>query len=117
MLFGIVAHADVADRRRHQDPVGTFQWTQHDLDRKLTSVLPPPGELNPRSNLLRKSVSRGSKTVADQPFREPLRNDVLHLLTHEFIAVVPELFLRLNIQQDDLSARVYDHHRIGSRFQ
>src|SRR4029077_9802397 len=117
MLFRILAHADVADRRGHQDPVGTFQWTKHDLDWKLTSILPPPGELDPRSHLLRKRVSRGSKAVRDQPFREALRNDVLYLLTHEFIAVVPELFLRLNIQQDDLPALVHDHHGIGSRFQ
>jgi hypothetical protein len=72
--------------------------TQHDLDGKLTSILPPPSELDPRSDLLCQRVRRGSKTVRDQPFREPLRNDVLHLLPYEFIAAVPELFLRLNIQ-------------------
>src|ERR1700730_7126485 len=117
MLFGILAHADVADRCRHQDSLSAFQRAQHDLDRKRTSILPPPGELNPCTNLLRQRFSRGSRTVSDQSFRETFRNDVLHLLPYEFIAAVSELFLRLNIQQDDLPARVHHHHRIRCCFQ
>ena len=34
MRFGLLAHADVADRRRHQDALGAFQRAQHDLDRE-----------------------------------------------------------------------------------
>jgi hypothetical protein len=56
-------------------------------------------------------------SVGDQPFREALGNDVLHLLPDQFIAAVSELFLRLNIQQDDLPALVHHHHRIRSRLQ
>ena len=41
MLFRSLAHADVADRRRHQDAFGAFQRAQHDLDRKLAAVLAP----------------------------------------------------------------------------
>ena len=117
MFFRILAHADVADRRRHQDSIGAVQRAQHDLDRKFASVLAPSGELDPRSDLLCQRVFRGSQTVRVQPFREALRNDVLYLPPQEFIAVVPELFLRLNIQQDDLPTRVYHHHRIRSRLQ
>ena len=42
--------------------------------------------------------------VGDQPFREAFRDDVLHFLPDQFVAAVAELFLRLHIQQDDLSA-------------
>ena len=117
MLFRSLAHADVADRRRHQDSFGAFQRAQHDLDGKLAAILAPPGELDPGADLLRQRVCRGSRTVGDQPFREALRNDVLHLLPDEFIAAVSELLLRLNIQQNDLPALVHHHHRIRSRFQ
>src|ERR1700688_5235073 len=99
MRFGRFSHADVADRRRHQNSLGAFQRAQHDLDRKFASILPPPGELDPRTDLLRQRFSRGSKTVRDQPFREALRNDVLNLLPYELVAVVSELLLRLKIQQ------------------
>ena len=34
MLLRGLAHADVADRRRHQDAFGAFQRAQHDLDRE-----------------------------------------------------------------------------------
>src|SRR6202521_2297046 len=117
MLFRILAHADVADRCRHQDSFRAFQRAQHDLDRELNSILPPSVELNPRTDLLRQRLSRGSGAIRDQPFRETFRNDVLHLLPYEFIAVVSELFLRLHIQQDDLPDLVHHHHRIRSRLQ
>src|ERR1700674_3577825 len=117
MLLGPFAHADVADRCRHQDSFGAFQRAQHDLDRKVASILPPPSELNPCSHLLCQRVFRGSKTVREQPFCETLRNDVLHLLPYEFITVVSELFLRLQIQKNDFSALVHHHHRIRGRLQ
>ena len=117
LRFGLFARGDVADRCRHQDSFGAFQRAQHDLDGKLTSILPPPSELNPRTDLLRQRVFRRSKIVRDQPFREALGNDVLHLLPYQFIAAVSELFLRLNIQQDDLPTLVHHHHRIRSCFQ
>src|ERR1700730_2286333 len=117
VLFRSLAHADVADRCRHQDSLVALQRAQHDLNRKLTAVLPPPGELNPRTNLLRQRVGRGACTVRDEPFRETLGNDVLYLLTHEFTGAVSELFLGPSIQQNDLSALIHHHHRIRSRFQ
>ena len=117
MLFRRLVHADVADRCRHQNSFGAFQRAQHDLDGKLGSVLPPPVELDPGTDLLRQRVSRASGSVGDQPFREALRNDVLHLLPDEFIAQISELFLRLNIQQDDFPALVHHHHGIRSRLQ
>ena len=112
-----LAHADVADRRRHQDTFGAFQRAQHELDRKLASVLAPRGELDPGTDLLRQRLCHGSTTVRDQPFREALRNDVGHLLPEEFIAPVSELLLRLNVQQHDFSALVHHHHRVWSRLQ
>ncbi len=48
---------------------------------------------------------------------KPFGNDVLHLLPYQFIAPVSELFLRLNIQQDNLPALVHHHHGIRSRLQ
>ncbi len=112
-----LAHADVADRCRHQDSLVILQRAQHDLDGKLAFILAPPNEFNPGADLLRQRFRRASGTVGDQPFREALRNDVLHFLSDEFIAAVSELLLRLNIQQDDLPALVDHHHRIRSRLQ
>src|SRR5579872_3193651 len=117
MRFGLFARGDVADRGRYQDAFGAFERAQHDLDGKLALVLAPPGELNPRADLLRQRLGRRSQTVRDQPFREAFRNDVLHLLPDQLIAVISELLLRLNVQQDDLPALVHHHHGIRSRLQ
>ena len=117
MLLRTLAHADVADRRRHQRSLGAFQRAQHDLDRKLAAVLAPPGELDPGADLLRQRVLRGSQIVRDQPFRETLRNDVRHLLPEQLVAAVAELLLGLEVQQDDLAALVHHHHRVRRRFQ
>ena len=117
MRFRGLAHADVADRRRHQDSFGAFQRAQHDLDRKLAAVLAQPDELDPGPDLLRQRVLRGAQIVRDQPFRKAHRNDVRDLLAQELVAAVAELFLRLNIQKDDLAALVDHHHRVRSRFQ
>ena len=76
-----------------------------------------PDEFDPGSDLLRQGFGGGAGAVGDQPFGEALGNDVLDLLPHQFVAAVAELFLRLHVQQDDLSARVHHHHGIGSRFQ
>ena len=56
-------------------------------------------------------------TVGDQPFRKALGNDVLDFLAEQFVAAVSELFLRLDIQQNDLAALVHHHHGIRRRFQ
>src|ERR1700732_2006945 len=108
MLFRVLAHADVADRRRHQRSFGALQRAQHDLDWKIAAILPSSGQLDTGTDLLCQGVLRGSKIVRDQPFSETLRNDVLYLLPYQFIAAISELLLRLNIQQDDLAALV--HH-------
>ena len=113
--FGLLAGGDVADGRGHQNSLGAFQRAQHDLDRKLAAILPPPDEFDPGADLLRQRVFGGAKSVGDQPFREAFRNDVLHLLPQEFVAAVSELFFRLNVQQDDFSALVHHHHGIRSR--
>src|SRR5882672_11489481 len=101
MLLGFLARGDVADCRRHQGALRTFQWTEHNLDRKLTSILPSARKFNPGFDQLCESLRRGRGTIGDQPFREALRNDVLYWLTHQFIATVSELFLGLNVQQND----------------
>src|SRR6202795_185475 len=98
MLFRSLAHADVPDCRSDQDSFGAFQRAQHNLDWKLTSILPSPSKLDPRPDPLRQCLRRASGTVSNQPFRKALWNDVLHLLAYQFIAPVSELLLRLNVQ-------------------
>ena len=117
MLFRSLAHADVADRRRHQRSFGALQRAQHDLDRERAAVLAPRGELDTRADLLVQRVFRGAEIVRDQPFREALRDDVRHLLPEQLVAAVAELLLRLNIQQNDLAALVHHHHRVRGRLQ
>src|SRR5664280_2969431 len=90
--FHILAHADVADGRSHQDSFGAFQRAQHDLDRKLAAILAPRDELNAGSDLLRQRLCRGSLSVRYQPLREALWNDVGDLLPKQLVATVSELF-------------------------
>ena len=65
MVFRVFAHADVADRGRYQDSLGTFERTQHDLDWEISSILAPPDELKPCADLLGECIRRGSKVVRD----------------------------------------------------
>ncbi len=103
MSFRILAHADVADGRRHQDAFRAFERAQHDLDGKLGAILAPPGKLQPGANLLGQRFGGGAGAVGDQPFGETLGNDAFHFLPHQFVAAVAKLLLRLHVQQDDLS--------------
>src|ERR1700728_184764 len=115
--FRSLAHADVADCGRHQGAFNAYQRAEHDLDRKLTAVLPPGDKFDPCIDPLRQRVFRGAEIVRDQPFREAHRNDVRYLLPKKLVAAIAELLLRLNIQQDDLPSLVDHHHRVGRRFQ
>ena len=115
--LGLLARADVADGRRHQDAFGALQRAQHDLHRKLASVLAPPEKLDSRADLLCQSLGCGSGSVCDQPFREAFRDDVRHRLPDQLVAAVSERPLRLSVQKDDLPVVVHHHHRIGSRLQ
>src|SRR5580698_9548559 len=117
MLFGSLAHADVANCRRHERAFGAVERTQHDLDGKLGSIPSPCNELDPRSDLLGQRFGRASRTVRDQPFRETLRNDVLHFLPDKFIAAVSKLLFRLHIQKNDLTVLVHHHHGVRRRFE
>src|ERR1700730_10508760 len=117
MPFRALAHADVADRGRHQSSFAAFQWAQHDLDRKFGATLAPPGEFNPGADPLRQCVLGGPKTIGDQPLREALWNDVGYFLPKKFVAAVSELLLCLQVQQDDLPTLVDHHHGVGSRLE
>jgi hypothetical protein len=55
-----LAHADVADGGRDQDPLGALEWAQHDLDRELGAVPAARGELDPRPDLLGHGIVRGA---------------------------------------------------------
>src|ERR1700733_3706597 len=103
MPFRILAHSDIADRRCHQDSLRALKWAQHDLDRKLSSVLAPPDELDSRANLLRQRFSRGAGSIGKQPLGESDWNDILHVPAQEYIAPVSKLLLCPSVQQDDLS--------------
>src|ERR1700722_4753978 len=117
MSLGFLAHADVADCRRHQNSFCAFQRTAHDLDGELAALLPPVNEFNSSADLLRQRFCGASGAVRDQPLRKTLGNDVLQLLPYQLVAAISELFFRLNIQQNDLSRGVHHYHRIRSRFQ
>src|ERR1700678_444858 len=112
-----LALRDVADRRGYENSFSAFERAQHDLDRKLTSILPPPAEFKSGTYLLRQRLRGGARPVGDQPFREALRDDVLYLLSDEFIAPVTKLSLRLIIQQNDVASLVHHHHCVRGRLQ
>ena len=115
--FRILAHTDVPDRRGHQDSVSAFERAEHDFNGKLASILPPPVEFDPSSDLLRQRFRRAPCTVRDKPFREALGNNILYLLPYQLVAAISKLLLRLDVQQNDFPGRVHHHHRIRSRFQ
>ena len=102
MLFGRLAHADVADRRRDQHALGAFQRAEHDLDGELAAVLAQRDQLDAGADLLGQRVLGGAQVVGDQPLGEAFRDDVRDLLAEQFVAAVAELLLRLHVQQHDL---------------
>ena len=117
MFFRVPAHADVANRGCHQRAVRAFERAQHDLDGKRAAIPAPPGKFDPGADLLRQRLGGSAGAVGDQALGEALGNDVLDLLPHQFVAAVAELFLRLHIEQHDLSRRVHHYHGIGRRLQ
>ena len=108
---------DVADRRGYQDTIGALERAEHDLDRKSGSILPPSVQFDPCVDLLGQRLCVGAKSIGEEPFRESLWNDVLHVPAEEYIASVSKLLLRPRVQQDDLSRLVDHHHSVRSRFQ
>ena len=82
MRFRFLAHADVADCRRYQDPLSAFERAQHDFDGKLAAILPPCNKFDPGADLLRQRLCGATSTVGDQAFREAFGNDVLYLLPY-----------------------------------
>ena len=105
MFFRSLAHADVADRCRHQNSFSTFQRAEHDFDGKLAAIFAPSDEFDAGADLLGQGVRGAAGAVGDQAFGEPFGNDVFYLLAEQFIAAVAELVFRLHIQQDDFSSR------------
>jgi hypothetical protein len=116
-LLGFLAGADIADRRRYQCSLSAHQRTQHDLDGKFSSIIPPPREFDTRADVLCQRLYRASCSIRDQAFRKPFRNYFLNLLANEFVAPVAKLFLDLYIHQDNLPSLVYYHHCIRGCFQ
>ena len=114
MLLRVLAQADVADRSGYEDSLSALQRAEHDLDGKLASILAQAGEFDSGANLLCQRFSRSADSVGNQPFRKALWNDALYMLPREFVAVVSELLLRLNVEQNNLPALVYHHHRVRS---
>ena len=117
MGVGALTHGDVADGRSHQNAFRAFERAEHDLDGKLAAVFAPPDELDSSADLLGQSFGCAASTVGDDALREALGNDVLHLLPDEFIAAVPELLFRPDVQQDNLSGHVHHHHGVGGGFE
>ncbi len=117
MLFRRFAHADIADRRHHQDAFGAVQRAQHQFDRELAAVTPTAGQLDTCTNLLGEGFRRAARFVGDQPFREAFGNDVRYLLAQKLIAAIAETAFRLEIQKDNVARLVHDHHSVGRGFQ
>jgi hypothetical protein len=117
LVLCCLALADVADRGRDEDPFGAVERAQHDLDRELGAVLASGGELDPGPDLLGEGVGRRAEVVRDEPLGEALRDDVRHLLPDELVAQVAELFLGLEVEQDDLAGLVDHDHCVRRRFQ
>ena len=106
MRFGLLAHADVADRRRHQDAVGALQRAQHDLDRKLAAVLAPPRAVRCRCRSA--APARLPPSAARRRRSRSAKPSGMMFVTFwpdQLVAAVAELLLRLHVQQDDLAGR------------
>ncbi len=112
-----LAHGDVADGGRHQDPLGALERAEHDLDRELGAVLAPGRELDPGADPLGQGVGRGAKVVGDQPLGEALGDDVGDLLPDQLVALVAELLLGLQVEQDDVAGLVDHDHRVRRRLE
>ncbi len=116
--LGGLPDADVADRRGHQHAVAAFQRTQHDLDGKRAAVLAAAGagKFDARADLLGQCLGGRAGAVGKQALGKALGDDVADRLAQQFVPMVAELALRLEVQQHDLAAPVHHHHRVGRRF-
>ena len=117
MVFGGLSNADVADRRRHQYALVTFQGAQHKLDRKLAAVLASSDELDPRADLLGQGVGGRAQVVGDETLGEALGDDVGDLLSEQLVAGISELPFGLEVEQDDVPSLVDHHHSVRRRFE
>ena len=61
----------------------------------LAAILAPCRQFNARADLLRQRFRRAARAVCDQAFSETLGNDICHLLSNQFLALVSESFLGL----------------------
>src|ERR1700733_4007185 len=112
-----LALRDVADRCGHKNSFCALERAEHDLDRKLTPILPPTDQFKSGTYLLLQRFRGGARIVSDQPLREAFWDNVLHLLPNEFITPVSEPLLCLHIQQDDFAGLVHYHHSIWGSLQ
>ena len=112
-----LASADVPDRGGHQDAVGALERAEHDLDRELGAVLAQGDELDAGPDLLGQRIGRRAQVVGDQPLGEALRDDVGDLLPDQLVALIAELLLGLEIEQDDVAGLVDHDHRVGGGLQ
>src|SRR5580692_7514859 len=117
MLFRFSAHADVANRGRHQNAFGAVQGAQHDFNGKLGSVLAARDQLDARADLLRQRVFGGTQAIRHQPLRKTFGSDVLHFLAHHLVGAISKVFFGLDVQQHDIAARISHDHRVRRGFQ
>ena len=71
------------------------------------------GQLDAGADLLGQGVGGRAQVVGDQALGEALRDDVRDLLADELVALVAELLLGLEVEQDDLAGLVDDDHGVG----
>ena len=112
MRLRSLAHSDVPNGGRHQNPLGARERAEHDLDGKLTAVLATTDQLDAGADLLRQRLGGTAMAIGDQAFREARGDDVAHRLAQQLVAGIAELRLGPGVQQHDAAGLVDHDHRV-----
>src|SRR5262245_44416662 len=110
------ALADVANHAQSKKPVLRFQRTQHDIYRKLVSVLPPSVQLQSGAHWTLLGLGEKLGPVLRMFFPVEGRHQDLERLAEQLVLAVAKHRLRLGVHERNIPLGVGDDNGVGHEF-
>ena len=102
---------------RNQHSLLGLDRAKTDLNRELGAILAQPEQFHARRRGAHPGIGEKLRPALPGGLTEALRHQHLNLVPQQLFSRIPEQFLDLRINQDDLSHQVHDQHRIRRCFQ